>query len=888
MGSHLCSGSQRECISIHVGQAGVQIGNACWELYCLEHGIQPDGQMLSDKTIGGGDDSFNTFFSETGAGKHVPRAVFVDLEPTVVDEVRTGTYRQLFHPEQLITGKEDAANNYARGHYTIGKEIVDLVLDRIRKLADLCTGLQGFLVFHSLGGGTGSGFASLLMERLSVDYGKKSKLEFAIYPAPQVSTAVVEPYNSILTTHTTLEHSDCAFMVDNEAMYDICRRNLDIERPTYTNLNRLIGQIVSSITASLRFDGALNVDLTEFQTNLVPYPRIHFPLATYAPVISAEKAYHEQLSVAEITNACFEPANQMVKCDPRHGKYMACCMLYRGDVVPKDVNAAIATIKTKRTIQFVDWCPTGFKVGINYQPPTVVPGGDLAKVQRALCMLSNTTAIAEAWARLDHKFDLMYAKRAFVHWYVGEGMEEGEFSEAREDLAALEKDYEERECISIHVGQAGVQIGNACWELYCLEHGIQPDGQMLSDKTIGGGDDSFNTFFSETGAGKHVPRAVFVDLEPTVVDEVRTGTYRQLFHPEQLITGKEDAANNYARGHYTIGKEIVDLVLDRIRKLADLCTGLQGFLVFHSLGGGTGSGFASLLMERLSVDYGKKSKLEFAIYPAPQVSTAVVEPYNSILTTHTTLEHSDCAFMVDNEAIYDICRRNLDIERPTYTNLNRLIGQIVSSITASLRFDGALNVDLTEFQTNLVPYPASISPWPPTPAEKAYHEQLSVAEITNACFEPANQMVKCDPRHGKYMACCMLYRGDVVPKDVNAAIATIKTKRTIQFVDWCPTGFKVGINYQPPTVVPGGDLAKVQRALCMLSNTTAIAEAWARLDHKFDLMYAKRAFVHWYVGEGMEEGEFSEAREDLAALEKDYEEVGVDSVEAEAEEGEEY
>ena len=75
---------QRECISVHIGQAGVQSGNGCWELYCLEHGIQPDGQMPSDKTIGGGDDSFNTFFSETGAGKHVPRAVFVDLEPTVV------------------------------------------------------------------------------------------------------------------------------------------------------------------------------------------------------------------------------------------------------------------------------------------------------------------------------------------------------------------------------------------------------------------------------------------------------------------------------------------------------------------------------------------------------------------------------------------------------------------------------------------------------------------------------------------------------------------------------------------------------------------------------------------------------------------------------------
>ena len=94
----------RECISIHIGQAGCQMANACWELYCLEHGIQvklnqlggqvfsfvifqPDGMMPTDASIGQADDSFNTFFSETNSGKHVPRAVLVDLEPTVVDEV---------------------------------------------------------------------------------------------------------------------------------------------------------------------------------------------------------------------------------------------------------------------------------------------------------------------------------------------------------------------------------------------------------------------------------------------------------------------------------------------------------------------------------------------------------------------------------------------------------------------------------------------------------------------------------------------------------------------------------------------------------------------------------------------------------------------------------
>ncbi|KAL6908664.1 Tubulin/FtsZ, GTPase domain-containing protein [Trichoderma evansii] len=444
-----------EILHLHVGQAGVQLGNAAWELYCLEHGLGLDGRVDPNASEDTDYGSWDTFFTETAGGKHVPRSIFVDLDPSPIDEIRTGEYRQLFHPEQLISGKEDASNNYARGHYTVGKEMIDTVMDRIRRVTDNCHSLQGFLVFHSFGGGTGSGFGALLLERLASDFGKKTKLEFTVYPAPRTSSAVVEPYNAVLSTHSTIEHSDCTFLVDNEAVYEVCRRNLDIARPSFNHLNNLIAQVVSSITSSLRFDGALNVDLNEFQTNLVPFPRIHYPLVSYAPVVSAKKSSHESFKIQELTLQCFEPQNQMVVCNPQNGKYMAVALLYRGDVVTRDCTAAVATIKQKSTFHMVDWCPTGFKVGITYQRPTAVPisaqEGGLAAVERSVSMLSNTTAIAEAWSRLDYKFDLMHNKRAFVHWYVGEGMEEGEFSEAREDLAALERDYEEVASDSVDV-----------------------------------------------------------------------------------------------------------------------------------------------------------------------------------------------------------------------------------------------------------------------------------------------------------------------------------------------------------------------------------------------------------------------------------------------------
>ncbi|CAD8055011.1 unnamed protein product [Paramecium primaurelia] len=432
----------KEIITIQVGQGGIQVGNACWELFCLEHQIQSDGQMINPQVIGI-NDALKTFFYESDHQKLVPRSIFVDLESTQIDQVKTSKFKALFSQNQFISGKEGAANNFARGHYSIGKDYGEICLERIRMLADNCSSVQGFMMFNSVGGGTGSGLGTLLFEKLSDDYNKKSRLSINIYPSPETSVSMVEPYNSIFATQSLLEHADVCIPMDNQAIYDICKNSLDIETPKYSNLNRMIAQVISQITVDMRFNGALFTDISELQTSLVPYPIFKFLISSYAPIITHFKMDHVQLSTVEISKLAFETENMMVKCDPKQGKYMSLSILYRGDIIPKDVSYSISQLKNQKTITFVDWVPTCFRVGINHKVQQTLQEDDICKALRSACMISNTTAITQIFSKLCHQYDLMFAQKAFVYWYLQEGMEEGEFVEAREGLASLQKDYEQ-------------------------------------------------------------------------------------------------------------------------------------------------------------------------------------------------------------------------------------------------------------------------------------------------------------------------------------------------------------------------------------------------------------------------------------------------------------
>jgi len=432
----------REVITLNVGGAGCRIGTACTKQYAAEHGIDNRGKLTdsSDRD----NEYMKTFFEETRSGQYIPRQVSVDLEPSAIDAMRTGSLAEVFHPEFLLSGKEDAATNFARGHYSLGKEMMDQVNDRVRKLVDDCENVQGFIVNHSLGGGTGSGLGTLLLERLAVDFRKKSKIGVEVLAGDVNGRRnPCETYNQLLGTHWLLDHTEASLIFDNRALGGICQKQLDIDQPSYDHVNSLIAKTVSNITASLRFDGELNVDLNEIQTNLVAFPRLHFMTSSLAGFNSTKKSVKNS-SVRDLCDQVLQPQNMSVhypEFDVVEDKYMAISMDFRGKTQSKEANRTVQWLKRNNKVSFVEWCPTGFKIGLHTQPVATPAGDCVALKEDSVGMLGNNVAMSRVFSRNSKRYDMMYSQRAYVHQYVSEGMEEGELSEAREDLGFLEKDY---------------------------------------------------------------------------------------------------------------------------------------------------------------------------------------------------------------------------------------------------------------------------------------------------------------------------------------------------------------------------------------------------------------------------------------------------------------
>ncbi|KAF8753037.1 Tubulin beta chain [Rhizoctonia solani] len=395
----------REIVHLQTGQCGNQIGAKFWEVVSDEHGIAGDGKYQGNNDLQL--ECISVYYNTVGDNKYVPRAVLVDLEPGTMDSVRSGPLGNLFRPDNFVFGQSGAGNNWAKGHYTEGAELVDAVLDVTRKEAEGCDCLQGFQITHSLGGGTGAGMGTLLISKIREEYPDRMMCTFSVVPSPKVSDTVVEPYNATLSVHQLVENSDETFCIDNEALYDICFRTLKLSTPTYGDLNHLVSIVMSGVTTCLRFPGQLNSDLRKLAVNMVPFPRLHFFMVGFAPLTARGSVQYRAVSVPELTQQMFDAKNMMAASDPRHGRYLTVAAFFRGKVSMKEVEEQMQNVQNKNSAYFVEWIPNNVLTAQCDIPP------------RGMKMAATSL-----------QFSAMFKRKAFLHWYTQEGMDEMEFTEA--------------------------------------------------------------------------------------------------------------------------------------------------------------------------------------------------------------------------------------------------------------------------------------------------------------------------------------------------------------------------------------------------------------------------------------------------------------------------
>ncbi|XP_061727172.1 tubulin beta chain-like isoform X4 [Cydia pomonella] len=308
-------------------------------------------------------------------------------------------------------------------------------MDVIRKESENCDCLQGFQLTHSLGGGTGSGMGTLLLSKIREEFPDRIMSTFSVVPSPKVSEVVLEPYNATLSVHQLVENTDMTFCIDNEALYNICFRTLRLTSPSYGDLNHLISLTMSGITTCLRFPGQLNADLRKLAVNMVPFPRLHFFMPGFAPLTARNSFDYRAQNVSELMSQMFNPGNMMTACDPRHGRYLTVATMFRGRMSMREVDNQIVAIQNKNSSFFVEWIPNNLKVSVCDVPPR--------GLKMSATFVGNSTAIQEIFKRISEQFTAMFRRKAFLHWYTGEGMDEMEFTEAESNMNDLISEYQQ-------------------------------------------------------------------------------------------------------------------------------------------------------------------------------------------------------------------------------------------------------------------------------------------------------------------------------------------------------------------------------------------------------------------------------------------------------------
>ena len=460
----------REIITVQVGQCGNQIGWRFWDLALREHAAHNQAGVF--------DDALSSFFRNVDTRYADPvdiplgdgtrpistlraRAVMVDTEEGVVNQLLKSPLAEVFDRSQLVTDISGAGNNWAHGHSVYGPAHREGFLEAVRRAASSCDSLQCFSLVHSLGGGTGSGLGTYLLSALADEYPKQLRFATSVFPSAD-DDVITSPYNATLATAELIEHADAVFPVDNAALAELTTRATNgsttpegqrgaalsdnatsrgvggvggaVRAPAakaFDSMNNLVAHMLANLTASVRFDGALNVDLTDLTSSLVPFPKLHFVLPALAPLYSLKDVRYRSTRLENLFSDVLQPHAQLMQADPKHSAMLACGLLLRGDVTVSDAQRNLARLRPQLRLPF--WNPDGVKIGLCAAAPVGQP--------QALLGLSNSCAMAGVLGNVTGRFDRLYKRKAHLHHFT-QFMEPDNMTDSRERVRFVASEYE--------------------------------------------------------------------------------------------------------------------------------------------------------------------------------------------------------------------------------------------------------------------------------------------------------------------------------------------------------------------------------------------------------------------------------------------------------------
>uniref|UniRef100_G1DG02 Tubulin gamma chain n=1 Tax=Capra hircus TaxID=9925 RepID=G1DG02_CAPHI len=417
----------REIITLQLGQCGNQIWFEFWKQLCAEHCISPEGSVGESATEG--TDRKDVFFYQADDEHYIPRAVLLDLEPRLIHSILNSPYAKPYTPENIYLSEHGggAGNNLASG-FSQGEKIHEDIFDIIAREADGGDSLEGFVLCHSIAGGTGSGLGSYLLERLNDRSPKKLVQTYSVFPNQvEMSDVVVQPYNSLLTLKRLTQNADCV-VLDNTALNRIATARLHIQNPSFSQTTQLVSTIMPATTTPLPSPGYMNNDPLGPIAPLIPTPRLVFLMIGYPPLPTDQSvASVRKPTVLDVVGRLLQPKNVMVSTGrdrQTNPCYIAILNIIQGEVDPTQVHKSLQRIRERKLANFIPWPPASIQVALPRKSPSLPSAHGVSGP-----MMANHPSISSLFERPCRQYDKLRKREAFLEQFRKEDIFKENFDE---------------------------------------------------------------------------------------------------------------------------------------------------------------------------------------------------------------------------------------------------------------------------------------------------------------------------------------------------------------------------------------------------------------------------------------------------------------------------